>query len=465
MRALIPDSITIRTSLLFSLLATAVFLAMGMLICAAVNQHFTEQDRAALVGKLELVGRMLARGDPQSGDGALRRQLAAALVGHHDLVVRIIDGKGHDFFSTGHSRIPDHIIATGSGRARGQLLEWLDQGVEFRGIVTLAPAGAGAAPMVVAIATDTAHHQAFIADFRRRLLMVGGIGLLLVMGLGWMAVQRGLRPVAKMAGVAQGISAHRLQERLEVEGVPLELRPLAQAFNDMLDRLADSLRRLSDFSSDLAHELRTPINTLMTQTQVSLSRPRSTEEYREILYSSLEEYERLARMTSDMLFLAKADHGLVVPRQETIALRPEVEALFEFYEALAAEKGIRLVCQGEAEARGDPLMMRRALGNLLSNAIRHSEAGGEVRVDLAMASGNVTIQVANSGPGISPEHRSRVFDRFYRGDAARQGGSESSGLGLAITRSIVQAHQGGITVLSGNGRTCFEIRLPPPGDR
>lgn len=465
MRTLIPDSITVRTSLLFSLLATAVFLAMGLLICAAVNQHFQEQDRAALEGKLELIGRMLARGDPQVGDGALRRQLAAALVGHHDLVVRIIDGQGHDFFSAGHSRIPDHIILAGSGRAGRHPLEWVDHGVEFRGIATLAPAGAGAAPMLVAIATDTTHHQAFIADFRRRLLMVGGIGLLLVMGLGWMAVQRGLRPVARMAGVAQGISAHRLQERLEVEGVPLELRPLAQAFNDMLDRLADSLRRLSDFSSDLAHELRTPINTLMTQTQVSLSRPRTPEEYREILYSSLEEYERLARMTSDMLFLAKADHGLVVPRRETIALRPEVEALFEFYEALAAEKEIRLVSQGEAEARGDPLMMRRALSNLLSNAIRHSEPGEEVRVGLAMADGTLTIQFVNSGPEIPPDHLSRVFDRFYRGDAARQRGNESNGLGLAITRSIVQAHRGEITVQSGQGRTCFEIRLPLPGDR
>lgn len=206
--------------------------------------------------------------------------------------------------------------------------------------------------------------------------MVGGIGLLLVMGLGWLAVQRGLRPVTKMAEVAQGISAQRLQERLEVDVVPQELRPLARSFNAMLDRLADSLTRLSDFSSDLAHELRTPINTLMTQTQVSLSRPRTADEYREILYSNLEEYERMARMTSDMLFLAKADHGLVVPSREPIDLRSEVEALIEFYDALAAEKAIQLRTSGDARICGDRLMIRRAIGNLLSNAIRHSSVGG-----------------------------------------------------------------------------------------
>lgn len=464
MRTLIPDSITIRTSLLFSLLATGVFLAMGLLICASVNQHFKEQDRSELEGKLELVSRMLSRGARQAGSDALRQQLGAALVGHHHLAVRIVDGKGRDFFAAGHARIPDQVIAAAGAGAGRRLLEWSDKGVVFRSIVTAVPAPVGA-PLVVAIATDTSHHQAFIASFRQWLVMVGGIGLLLVMGLGWLAVQRGLRPVTTMAKVVQGISANRLQERLQVEAVPLELRPLARAFNDMLDRLADSLRRLSDFSSDLAHELRTPINTLMTQTQVSLSRPRSPEEYREILYSSLEEYERLARMTADMLFLAKADHGLVVPRQETVSLRAEAEALFEFYDALASEKGIRLVCQGDGQVGGDRLMIRRALGNLLSNAIRHSRAGGEVSVDLRQAGGEVLVSVCNTGADIPAEHLSRVFDRFYRGDAARQRGTESAGLGLAITRSIVHAHQGGITVRSGGGRTCFDIRLPAlPGD-
>ena len=158
---------------------------------------------------------------------------------------------------------------------------------------------------------------------------------------------------------------------------------MALAFNDMLSRLEGSFRRLVEFSSDLAHELRTPINNLMTQTQVVLSRPRSADNYRETLYSNLEEYERLARTISDMLFLAKADHGMLVPRWESVDLAVQVRQLFEFYEALADSQGIGLTLSGEGLALGDPLMLRRALGNLLSNAIRHTPRGGtiEMRID------------------------------------------------------------------------------------
>ncbi|MES2919358.1 MAG: HAMP domain-containing protein [Pseudomonadota bacterium] len=265
MRALIPDSITVRTSLLFCLLATGVFLTMGLLICASVGLHFKEQDRVTLEGKLELISSMFDGRNSRSSDNPIRQQLAAAMVGHHHLVVRIVDENGRDIFVAGHAPIPDRIVRQARSRATHPLHDWELGGMAFRGIAaTVRPVNAG--PIVVAIATDTRDHQEFIANFRQRLLMVGGIGLLLVMGLGWLAVQRGLRPVTKMAEVAQGISAHRLQERLEVDVVPRELRPLARSFNAMLDRLADSLTRLSDFSSDLAHELRTPINTLMTQT-------------------------------------------------------------------------------------------------------------------------------------------------------------------------------------------------------
>lgn len=460
MRMPIPDSITVRTSLLFSLLATGVFLAMGLLICASVSLHFKEQDRATLEGKLELISRMFEGGISPANANGIREQLAAALVGHHHLVVRIVDESGRDFFTEGHVRIPDRLLRRAQSREPHPLVEWEQEGMEFRGIAAVVRPGRSASPVVVAIATDTRHHQEFIATFRRRLLMVGGVGLMLVMGLGWLAVKRGLRPVAKMALVAQGISASRLRERLQVEAVPLELRPLACAFNEMLDRLAESLGRLSDFSSDLAHELRTPINTLMTQTQVSLSKPRTSEEYREILYSSLEEYERLARMTSDMLFLAKADNGLVVPCREPINLRQEVQALFDFYDALAAEKSVRMECSGEAKVDGDRLMMRRAISNLLSNAIRHSNPGGEVRVSLRTTETSVGIQVDNTGTEIPAEHLPRIFDRFYRGDASRQRGNESSGLGLAITRSIVTAHHGDLSVRSGEERTTFDITLP-----
>lgn len=462
MRARIPNSVTVRTSLLFTLLATGVFVVMGLVIRASVNHHFSEQDRAALEGKLELIRHVLeGRRDPADLAG-VRKQLSDALVGHHELVVRINGTNAREFFRAGHGEIPEAVMQKAQAAAPLPLLTWIDGNVAYRGIVAPVPAGAGREALVVAIATDTSHHQEFLDSFERQLLLAGGIGLALMAVLGWLAARRGLRPVEDMARVAEGISAKRLHDRLEVEMVPVELQPLARSFNAMLDRLEDSLRRLSDFSSDLAHELRTPINTLMTQTQVSLSKPRTAEDYREILYSNLEEFERLARMTADMLFLAKADRGLVVPHRETVDLRVEVEALFEFYDALAAEKGIELEVHGQAAVQGDRLMIRRALSNLLSNAIRHSTQKCCVTVTLHTGAETVRVRVENPGAEIPPEQLARLFDRFYRADASRQRGEEGAGLGLAITKSIIEAHQGTITVESGQGVTAFEIELPGP---
>jgi two-component system heavy metal sensor histidine kinase CusS len=229
----------------------------------------------------------------------------------------------------------------------------------------------------------------------------------------------------------------------------------------MLGRLQDSFRRLSEFSSDLAHELRTPIASLMTQTQVALSRTRSAEEYREVLYSNAEEYERLARMISDMLFLAKSDHGLIVPRSKPIELSTEVRELFEFYDALADDRKVSLAAEGEGAVDGDPLMIRRAISNLLANAINHTPPGGAINVRIALADDRaVRLSVENTGDGIAPEHLSRIFDRFYRVDPSRQRSTDGAGLGLAITKSIVTAHKGTVEAHSAHGLTRFVIVFP-----
>ncbi len=233
----------------------------------------------------------------------------------------------------------------------------------------------------------------------------------------------------------------------------------------MLARLEDSFRRLSDFSSDLAHELRTPISNLMTETQVAISKARSADQYREVLYSNLEEYERLARMIADMLFLAKSDNRLIVPSSEMVDLAAETRGLFDFYEALAEEHGVGLVLTGAGLVLGDRLMIRRALSNLLSNAIRHTSRDGSVKVLIdRRKSGEIQLSVDNPGEDIEPEHLPRLFDRFYRVDPSRhKAPSDGAGLGLAITKSIVEAHQGTIQIFSSNGSTRFAITFPAAG--
>src|SRR5665811_1555660 len=186
--------------------------------------------------------------------------------------------------------------------------------------------------MIVTVATDIVHHQAFFRSFLQTLwLFVAGAAALTGL-LGWAVARRGLGPLRAMREQAQVVTAQQLSYRLPVESAPLELAELAQSLNDMLARLEEAFRRLSDFSSDIAHELRTPVTNLMTQTQVALSRTRSAEEYRSILESNAEEFEHMGRMISDMLLLAKAENGLVVPSRETVNLATQVRALFDYYD-------------------------------------------------------------------------------------------------------------------------------------
>lgn len=457
MMRLLPESITARTSMLFTLLAALVFVVMGLVIQASVNHHFAEQDRTAVSGKLELISNILLDPTTEDNNARIRRQLSSALVGHHDLMVRVQDQQGQLIFSSGHDPLPAEVMQNLSPTSK--LRAWSDDKHLYR----LAVVNVGTSPEQswrVGIAIDTFHHATFLTAFEHELQLIGLGGLMLMALLGWLAIRRGLAPLQRMALVAEGISAQQLQSRLETRTAPVELQTLAHAFNAMLDRLGDSLERLSAFSSDLAHELRTPVNNLMTQTQVLLSKPRMNEDYREVLYSNLEEFERLARMISDMLFLAKADNGLIIPHGEAVQLAGEVTAVLEFYEALAADKSLALKTSGQATVMGDALMLRRVISNLVSNAVRHALHGSTIELNITTEDDTACLVVRNEGETIPAHHLPHLFERFYRADGARQRTEEGVGLGLAITRSIVTTHRGTITVSSTLGVTQFTVVLP-----
>lgn len=455
---LLPDSITARTSMLFTLLAALVFSVMGLVIQASINRHFVEQDQTVITGKLELINNILQNATATDNTTRIQRQLSSALVGHHDLVVRVQNSAGQDVFMAGHDRLPDAAMMTATGSLA--LRSWSDGTIAYRLVVTDILMSDGKPEWRVGIGINTLHHAKFLAAFERELLLIGSGGLLCMALFGWVAIRRGLRPVQKMAVVAESISAQRLHNRLAIETIPIELESLARAFNAMLDRLSDSLERLSAFSSDLAHELRTPVNNLMTQTQVLLSKPRENDDYREVLYSNLEEFERLARMISDMLFLAKADNGLIIPHRETVQLASEITAVLDFYEALAADKSLTLNTSGQALVMGDALMLRRVISNLVSNAVRHAYPETVIHVAVSTQGNEACLTVQNVGDTIPEQHLPHLFERFYRADGARQRTEEGVGLGLAITRSIVFTHQGKIKVSSQHGMTQFTITLP-----
>ena len=278
--------------------------------------------------------------------------------------------------------------------------------------------------------------------------------------LGWAAARRGLAPLRAMREQAQVVTAQQLSHRLPLDSAPVELAELAQSLNDMLARLETAFHRLSDFSSDIAHELRTPVSNLMTETQVALSRQRSADDYRSALESNAEEFGRMARMISDMLLLAKAENSLGTQARELVDLAAEVRVLFDYYDAVAEEKGLHLRLEGDGEVSADRLMLRRALGNLLSNAVRHSTANTTLDVVISASKDMVSVCMKNTGDTIPQEYLERVFDRFFRVDNSRQRSSEGTGLGLAIAKSIVGAHGGTITAASMDAVTTFTIRLP-----
>jgi two-component system heavy metal sensor histidine kinase CusS len=455
-------SLTLRLTLLFAGMSSAVLLVLGMLIGSLVEHHFEETDQVLITGKLQLLGKALLRVHSEEALRALPDELEHALVGHEGLAVVVIAPDGRTLFRTEGATFPDTVLGNRSPQDTA-LTIWEDaSGRRYRGLSVRAPTAIpGAGPAVLGVSTDMAIHEHFMASFERALWSLVGIAALMSGLLGWVAAHRGLAPLHEISRRTSGITADRLDERLPVDAIPRELADVAANLNEMLARLESSFRRLTDFSSDLAHELRTPVSNVLTQTQVTLSRRRTLGEYEDVLASNAEEFERLSRMISNMLFLAKSDKALIVPEREKVDLRAELESVVEFYESLIEEKSIRLTLSGYALTSGDRLMLRRAASNMISNAIRHTPPGGEIRLVLdAPDAKGVVFRVENDGDTIPAEDLPRIFDRFYRVDASRQRFSDGAGLGLAITLAIIRAHGGDITAASENGHTSFMVTLP-----
>lgn len=462
MRLIGRKSITFQLTLLFAAVSTTVLLLLGLLVGSLVERHFEELDMELLDSKLAHLRHILEKVHSARELEALPRLLEDALVEHHGSAVQIVKPGGQILYSTKGARFPPQLLAESGGQVL-RPMRWVDaQNHPYRGMATEIETGIeAAAPLQVAVSTDMIHHEHFMHSFRLALWTVVGLAALLTGCLGWLAAHRGLAPLREIRRSAAGITANRLHQRLSADSLPLELAEVAQTLNDMLARLEDSFRRLSDFSSDIAHELRTPVSNLLTQTQVMLSKARTPEEYRDVLASNVEEFEHLSRMIADMLFLAKSDNDLIIPHRAPVDLAAEVAALMDFYGALAEEKNLTLSSSGSGLVSGDRLMLRRAISNLLSNALRHAPAGGRVAVHVDdTGDAVVKLTVENSGEAIPPEHLPRLFDRFYRVDASRHRSSEGTGLGLAITRSIVLAHGGDAVVRSAGGITTFELTIP-----
>jgi two-component system, OmpR family, heavy metal sensor histidine kinase CusS len=305
---------------------------------------------------------------------------------------------------------------------------------------------------VYQVALDISHEENILSNYRRKVLMVMVLGAVVSAGASTWIAHRGIGPIREITSAAQRITASALNERVSASAWPRELASLAAEFDRMLERLEDSFNRLSQFSADIAHELRTPINNLMGESEVALLRDRSPEDYRRILASSLEESHRLTRIIDNLLFLARAENTDLLIERTWFEAKNLIESVQGFHESLATELGLTLSSHGEAKTFADPGLFRRAVSNLVSNATKNTPPGGQIEIIVEGETGLVRITVTDTGCGIQSEHLPKLFDRFYRTEASRVNDSNGVGLGLAIVKGIMDLHQGSVTIRSEVGK-------------
>jgi two-component system heavy metal sensor histidine kinase CusS len=456
-------SLAARLTAWYALSAFILILLATIILYWALSRSLDDGHDLFLVDKIHIVSNLL-RNNPHGRallreveEGSTARQYAKVFVRITDRTGKLIaQSPEMDQILPGKLFPPPVNGDAADANTLGATVVDLN-GQTFRAMsanVTSHPGGAN--EWTVQAALSKMPERRVLAGFRRWLWIVLSIALLLCVIVGYEIARQGIRHIKVISAAARRIRSTTLHERIEQANLPAELSDLAEGFNDMLNRLEEAFARLSRFSADIAHELRTPVNNLRGQSEVALSRPRSPDEYRETLGSCLEESVRLSRIIDSMLFLARAENPRGQLRTESVNVIHELGAVREFYEAAASEAGVKLEISGSSDIHlnVDRTLFHRAVGNLIGNALAHTPAGGTVQLDASAAPENMTrVDVIDTGCGIAPEHLPHVLDRFYRADQARSAGTGGGnvGLGLAIVRSIASMHGGRVEIQSRQG--------------
>ncbi|HEX8614454.1 MAG TPA: heavy metal sensor histidine kinase [Telluria sp.] len=446
-------SLSLRLALQFALAGAVLTGAMGLYLYQSLARELAWRDDQALAGRVE---RMVALIDDSASIDALQRrpQLYGNMLGNRDSMLWIIDDQGAARISVNPARLPVPRLAARADTQFADLPGAAPARLAWR---RLEHQGTG---LTLVAGKLLAERDQMLASYRAKVLLALAASGLLMFALGWQVSRHGLAPVRRLAARAAAIDSAHLHLRLAGRDDVSELAELSAALDTMLARLEHGFAQLSRFSEDLAHELRTPLNNLMGHTQQTLSRVRSTADYEELLASNQEEYERLARMIDSMLFLARSEQPHAAVQRSQVELAPLVAQLCEYFEGMADEREMRFENRVHGSVRADPALLRRALANLLANALRYGTPGSTVGIASALADGMMEVSVHNVGPAIGAEHLPHLFERFYRADPARSGHGDTGGLGLAIVQSIMQLHGGSARVDSALEGTRFTLRFP-----
>ncbi|AQT51846.1 heavy metal sensor histidine kinase [Burkholderia cenocepacia] len=450
-------------TLAFAAVAALVFALTGAYLYRSLSAELTRRDDIEISAKLN---QFLQLARASGSTAALRADPAVfhdVLLSHPGVYLGIYDAQ--------HRPLVEHSDEAGNTLA--SVISASHPAGNAGSPFTCAPPGIGTSRCVyaretlpsgeaiqVALARTATDRQSLLESYRVDIWLAAAVGALLVGALGYAVASRGLRPVESLGRQTSRIEAHNLNARLDARGGPVELRELATSVNRMLDRLERAFVRLSQFSSDLAHDMRTPLANVISSSQITLSRARTTDEYEALIESNIEECERLQRMIENMLFLARTDNARQHLKTAELDAGSELRRLASYFQALADEAGVRIDVHGEAPVVADATLFRRAVSNLASNALEHAQAASTIELAVSVQGSYAVVEVTNRGVAIPPEQVERIFERFYRIDSSRHGAARNAGLGLAIVKSIMELHRGKVEVASRDGRTTFALYFP-----
>ena len=462
-----PWSLVTRLAVYYTISAAVLLVAAMSILYVVVVQHINTADNLFLADTLRAVQAALADKSTVS-DQLLEDEVPP---GTTDYFVRVLD-KGTKQVIAEQPEIGDRLSPSmfpeplSEDRVPTEGIEYkTPSGQWFLLMSASALLGSNSAkPVLIQVAQDRSDDKEFTENFGKLLAAVLIGGIVCSAAIAFWTAKRALRPLEEMATATERVQASQLHQRLGRVRWPSELTVLAAGFDEMLARLEESFERLSRFSADLAHELRTPIQNLRGGAEVALTRTREAGEYREVIELSVEEYQRLSSMIDSMFFLARADNAETRLNRVKFKIGPAIDTILDFYDAAAREREIDLTRRGDGELYADPTLFSRAVNNLVSNALQHAPTAGEIQVSVVTEPNRpVQITVEDNGSGIGAEHLPRIFDRFYRVDAARSSSSASTGLGLAIVKSIMELHGGSVRAESKLG-VGTKVTLTFPGE-
>jgi len=466
--ARLSRTLAFRLTAAYSLVGLLLVLLATASLYIVLRQELNKSNEQFLADKLHVLRTML-RERPDDMDGLREEiELESAARRYQQFYIRLLDDHGVPILTTpGMAEQLDvaELIRRTRNRPEHSVPMMGFHGRPFQ--VASATAWATYSPArgdTIQIAIDISQEEGLLRRYRSWFWAILLASSILFSLLGYSIARRGIRPVEEIAATARNITSTNLRERIPAEGYSSELAALAGTFNEMLDRLEESFERISRFSTDIAHDLRTPVHNIRGEAEVALARARTVDEYREVIESTLEESVRLSDLIGDLLFLARAESPLTVLRRERVNVGKLLSAVRDYYEASASDGGISVVADDGLEpvtAELDRALMLRAVSNLVSNAIAHTPTGGKVTLAARVEGAAIRIEFSDTGVGIPAEALPRVFDRFFRVDPARSRTSGGTGLGLAIVQSIMILHGGRAEITSrfGDG-TCVSLRVP-----